>query len=166
MVDPLGSKDASTFKGRDMIRKSSVLLAMAVATLIAGHAAAETDAVKERQELMKATGKSVKTVVQMIKGEVAYDAAKAKEAMETVSGVPTKFAKLFPEGSDMHPKTAAKPEIWDNWEDFKKRLSDLEAKSAAAAKAAEGGLDRFKAAFGQVGKACKGCHEKYKFDKN
>lgn len=131
-----------------------------------GQSFAETDPVKERQELMKSNGDSAKVVVQMIKGEAPYDAAKAKEAMEAIQRVPEKFVKLFPEGSDMHPKTAAKPEIWENWEDFKARLNDLETKSAAAAKAAEGGLDSFKPAFAELGKVCKGCHEKYKFEKN
>ena len=72
---------------------------------------------------------------------------------------------MFPKGSETGGETAAKPEIWDNKAEFESIAKDLQSATAKAAAAAAGGLDAFKVAFGGVGKNCKSCHEKFRFEK-
>ena len=139
---------------------SSVLSVAAAVTAVAGP-------VEDRQELMKSVGKSLKVAIPMAKGEVPFDAARAAEAMRTINGVPEKFVKLFPEGSDMHLKTTASPKIWENMKDFLAKSVELKMASAQTMAAAGKGADAFKAAvFGPLLKSCKACHDTYRIKKN
>ncbi len=60
--------------------------------------------------------------------------------------------------------TKAKDAVWENWEDFAKRMDSLEADTAAFAEVTKQttDMDEIKAAFGLVGRNCKGCHDEYK----
>ena len=61
--------------------------------------------------------------------------------------------------------TGAKDDIWENWSDFEGKVANL--KSAAenlSSVAAAGDESKYRAAIGQVGGACKGCHDDYKAD--
>lgn len=65
-------------------------------------------------------------------------------------------------GMDGHTK--AKDAVWENWQDFAKRMDGLEADTAAFAEvtARTTDMDEIKAAFKNVGRNCKGCHDEYK----
>ena len=127
--------------------------------------------VKERQKLMRAVGKAMKTTVKMLRGDLAYDAAAASGAMKTMSEVAQNYPKLFPAGSDMEnsimdfdQESDAKPEIWANMDDFKSKTNALLIASTKAGKAA-GDKTTLAAVFNEVGKSCKACHQKYKAKK-
>lgn len=140
-----------------------VASALSVAAVTAGAAGP----VEDRQELMKSVGKSIKLSLQMAKGELPYDAAAAASAMQTIQGVPDRFTKLFPKGSDLHPKTTAAPKIWQDMKGFLARSADMKVASAKARGAAGQGKDAFKAAvLGPVLKTCKACHDAYRVKKN
>lgn len=142
----------------------SIVVACGMSVALASAAAA--DPVEERKELMKSVGKSMKIAVPMAKGETAYDAAAAADAMKTINGVPDKFVTLFPAGSDQDPDTTASPKLWENMDDFKAKANGLKEASADAIDAAAKGHEEFKAAlFGSVAKTCKGCHEAYRIKK-
>ena len=133
----------------------------------------KTNPEKERQKLMRSVGKAMKTTVKMLRGELAYDATAAAGAMKTMNEVATRFPTLFPEGSDMEnsimdfdKESDAKPEIWANMDDFKTKAMALKTASGEALTASSGDQAAFAASFGNVGKACKGCHQKYKADKD
>ena len=69
----------------------------------------------------------------------------------------------FAEGSGEGAATDAKPEIWAEMDKFNaaaKKMQDEMAKLNAAAKS--GSLDAIKVAAGDVGKACKACHDDYR----
>ncbi len=148
-----------------MMSRSSGLIIVLAGIFGAGVALASDDPIKDRKELMKGNGKSVKGVVAMLKGEAPYDGAAVAKAMTDINGSLTTFVTLFPKGSETGGETAAKPDIWDNKAEFELIAKDLEAATAKAAAAAPGGLDAFKVAFGDVGKTCKACHEKFRFEK-
>lgn len=68
----------------------------------------------------------------------------------------------FPTGSDKG-ETKAKPEIWTNKADFDKKFANLEAEGAKLVAAAQSGDSKaLGAQFGQVGGACKACHDAYR----
>ena len=68
----------------------------------------------------------------------------------------------FGDGSDKGT-TRAKPEIWQNKADFENKMSDLKTAVAALQKTTAGGdREAIAADVGDVGKACKACHDEYK----
>ncbi len=148
-----------------MTRSSVGLVAVIIALFGTSVVFASDDPIKDRKELMKGNGKAVKGVVAILKGEAPYDGVAVEKAMKSVNTSLATFVTLFPKGSETGGETAAKPEIWDNKAEFNSIAKDLEAATAKAAAAAPSGLNAFKVAFGDVGKTCKACHEKFRFEK-
>jgi cytochrome c556 len=64
------------------------------------------------------------------------------------------------------PGGEAKPEIWSNWADFSKRMTEFAQQSAAGAKIAkEQGKDAALVQLVNLADDCKGCHETYRQEK-
>src|SRR5215470_4305838 len=123
--------------------------------------AAQSDPIAARKALMKANGDQAKIASAMVKGEAPFDLAKAKAALAAFEEAGEKSPSLYPDNSKTGGETAALPKIWEDKTDFNAKL----AKFAADAKAAHGSvtdLDSFKAAMGNIGKQCGGCHELYR----
>jgi cytochrome c556 len=131
-------------------------------------------AVKERRDLMKKTvAPAAKLGGQMVKGVEPFDAEKAAKAMNDISAVPDKYVTLFPKGTEhggvadsqipnKDDRSEAKPEIWEKFDDFKAIAMKLKDASAKAAGAAAQGKGTFTAAFNDMTKVCKECHETYR----
>jgi cytochrome c556 len=148
--------------------KSKVLGGIAVLATIAIAASGigvAQDAISQRKAVMKAVGSNIKTGADMVKGTIPYDANKAAEAMGVVASGWAAFAKHFPKGSETGGETTASPKIWESFSDFDTKGQKLASDAAAAQKAASNGADAFKAAFGEVTKNCKGCHDAYRVPK-
>ena len=149
--------------------KSKVLGGVAILATVAvaatGIGVVAQDAIGQRKAMMKAVGGSSKTGSQMVKGETPFDATKAAEAMGTIATSWAAFVKLFPKGSETGGETTAAPKIWEDFKGFEDRGTKLASDATAAQKAAANGADAFKAAFGEVTKNCKGCHETYRVPK-
>ncbi len=93
--------------------------------------------------------------------------------MNEISGVPDKYVTLFPKGPSMAGSRIvkfptrtikAKPnrKSGRNFDDFKKIAMKLKDASAKAAGAAAQGKGTFTAAFNDMTKVCKECHETYR----
>ena len=144
-----------------------MMIATAVAGLLAsGHAAAQfkdaEDATEYRQGAFHVMGNHFGRLGAMANGKVPYDAKSA----EINAGVVATLSHLpwaaFLEGTDKG-ETDAKPEIWSQPEKFKSaalKMQEEVGKLDAAAKT--GNFDKFKAAFGEAGKACKACHDDFR----
>ena len=143
----------------------SLLAAAVIATggIYAAQAADEPQVV--RQEMMKKVGGAVGASAKMVKGEMPYDAAAAKAAMETIAMVMSTYPDLFPAGSEEGFETEAKAEIWQNMDDFKAKSAKLEMEAAAIAASAPADVDAFRAAFGPLTQNCGACHELYRVKK-
>jgi cytochrome c556 len=122
-------------------------------------------AVKERRHLMKEiVAPAAKLGGQMVKGVKPFDAAAAEKAMNEINGVPDKYVKLFPKGT-AHGEIAdseAKAKIWEDFSDFEATAMKLKDASAQAAAAAAQGEAAFKAAFTDMTKVCKDCHQTFR----
>jgi cytochrome c556 len=150
------------------------LLVVAIGASAAVSAEDLVAAVKERRDMMKNTvAPAAKLGGKMVKGTEPFDAAKAAKAMNEISGVPDKYVTLFPKGTehggvadsqipDEDDRSEAKAEIWEDFDDFKAIATKLKDASAKAASAAEQGKGTFTAAFNDMTKVCKQCHEKYR----
>ncbi len=108
-------------------------------TVAFGHGGA-TGIVKERMDGMGVMGKAVKLIAPMMQGEVAYDADAIRDAAEEIGRhAGDALTKLFPEGSLQKP-TEAKPEIWENWDQFVALAEQLQVFSEGLALAADNGV--------------------------
>jgi cytochrome c556 len=115
--------------------------------------------VQQRQETMGLIGSNVKKLTQMMKGEVAFDAAAAQAAFAKISEKAAMVPEVF-ETEAEDPESDAADEIWLNWEDFVAKAGAL--KAAADAGANVDSPEALGAAMGSLGGACKACHSLYK----
>ena len=148
-------------KGKAML----VVVAMSISGFAYAHAGAD-GVVKDRMDMMGEIARAMKTIGQMIKGEVSYDAEAAKAAANEIYGHMSHMTEMFPEGSTEKPSEAL-PAIWENWDEFV-ALSDklkIDAKQLAEIAGSSTSADGIKAQFGLVGKSCGSCHEKFRLKK-
>ena len=119
-----------------------------------------------RQGQLKKMGKAFKTISDQLKsGEP--DLAAIQAAAASVPEISADMDTWFPEGTgpDSGVKTDALAMIWEDKEDFAKKIADLHDAAGALAATAEGGdIDAIKTAFGTTGGACKSCHDKFRED--
>lgn len=142
---------------------TAVTLAGLVTALpVAAQFAKPEDAIKYRKAGMTMMAAHFGRVAAMANGRAPFDAKAAAENAE----IATALSKLpyagFIAGTDKGD-TKAKAEIWTEADKFRAaaaRMQDEMVKLNAAAKG--GNLDALKAAAGEVGKACKGCHDDFR----
>lgn len=96
-----------------------------------------------------------------------YNAAQVESAANAIAAIANSgMSVLYGPGTDKavgDTKTRVKPEFFQNMDDVKKIAGEfIEAANALAEVAAEGEAEAVKAAFADVGAACKACHQKYR----
>jgi cytochrome c556 len=142
------------------MRKSLLAFVALAAALNFCASAAFAGPIEDRQAAMKANGRTMKILGGMAQGESPFDAAVVKEQGEAMAARFDAVRNLFPPGSDKGPpETYAKAEIWSDPEGFTAALD--KAMNASLALAAVTDEAQLKEAVGNVGGACKGCHDKY-----
>jgi cytochrome c556 len=121
------------------------------------------DAVKYRQSAMFVMANHFGRIGAMVQGRVPYDAAAATANAEVVATMSRLPFVGFVEGTAGSTKGTAKANIWTDRAKFDqgaKSMQEEVQKLLAAART--NNLDNVKAAFGNVGKACKACHDDYR----
>ncbi|MFV0477306.1 MAG: c-type cytochrome [Parahaliea sp.] len=117
-----------------------------------------------RQSYWALVGANFGAMGAMVKGEIPWSDAQLKRYAEDLEAL-TELDLLrgFAPGSEKG-KTRAKPEIWENMADFEQKFSDLQRAADALEEIVDDGGDRkaIAGAIGNVGKACKACHDDYK----
>ena len=123
-------------------------------------ASANADVITERKENFRANVKSLKLIQPaMEQGDMETISKEAESIASWVKAMP----EFFPQGSDMGD-TKARPEIWENWDDFlAKSAANREAAETLAELAAAGNDEALPSAFGALSKTCGDCHKLYKY---
>jgi cytochrome c556 len=147
-----------------MIRIVAVFFALTILACAGQQAFAQSapaDIVKQREDAMESLWRdSYKAIAGTVRSDkpdltlVATNAAKANATLQ-------KLATLFPAGTgrDVVPRTRAKPEIWSNRAEFEANLKALlDASTSLANDAKAGNVEKVKADWTDVAKACGGCH--------
>lgn len=128
----------------------------------AAYALTPAEAIKARQDCMKANGAMMKVMVPIIKGEAAYDKAAIDAALAAEGAACAGWADWW--GEDTKPggavETYAKEEIWTDKAGFE-AAGMAYGKASEAVKASTDEAS-FKAAFPALGASCQGCHEKFR----
>jgi cytochrome c556 len=155
------------------VRRTVLGVAVAVATAFAGYSleglaqerpqTKEEQAIKYRQSVYKVILWNFGPMAGMAQGKIPYDAADFAKRAERVATMAPMLLEGYPRGSGSGAPTRAKAEIWDNFDEFTRLMHDMENKAAALADVAkEGSLEKSRAAVGELGDACKACHDKYR----
>lgn len=125
------------------------------------------DLVDYRVKQLKSAGAAMQALAQYDGSNPEISATAAK----TIDDVAAEMLSFFPQGSGPDgtgiTKTRAKPEIWSDWAGFEGKAKALDDAAAVLVTAtASNDLEAIKAAFGEVGKSCKACHETYRGPEN
>ena len=146
-----------------------ILAALSVSIFSFGAKAQEgaSGVVKQRKEVMKTIGRSMKGLAAMMQGKAFYEPVKTHALAETIKIYGgAELTKLFPEGSLNEP-TKALPVIWSDWQEFK-TLSDQLSETAndlVRMTSYERGnnTERYivDAAFKRLAKTCSACHKTF-----
>ena len=138
-----------------------IVLAVAIAALGVTAVVAQSDPIAARKALMKENGNQSRIAREMIEGKQPFNLAAAKKVLATFAETNDKGKNLWPDTSKTGGDTASLPAVWENKADFDAKLVKFSAE-AKAAEAKVTDLDSFKAAMGDVGKNCGGCHNTYR----
>ena len=119
-------------------------------------------AVDYRESVMSILKWNMGPLGAMASGKMAYDEALfRKHAGDLIAASRLDLLAGFPEDSDTGE--GAKSEIWLDWENFVAKHEAFRNATSGLEQAVAGGKEEtMKAALGEVGKACKGCHKSFK----
>jgi cytochrome c556 len=120
--------------------------------------------IKQRQENRKQTAATMRAIKGVIdaKGDVKTVVPQAAKLKELEAA----FVKMFPAGSDKGD-TKALPTVWSDSAGFTAASKAVDAAyDKLAVAAGSGDLAAVTAAFGDTGKACGACHEKFRAKAN
>ncbi|MBI1394750.1 MAG: cytochrome c [Betaproteobacteria bacterium] len=119
------------------------------------------DAIHYRQSALFIVGQNFGPLAAMVQGKIPYDREDAVRRAGIVAFVARLPWNSFGPGTEHGGNTKAKPEIWENLDDFKSKAQDMMAEAAKLPEAA-GDLSTLRTQVGATGKACKACHDKYR----
>ena len=145
---------------------AAVMGALAAGAMVGGAtvAFAQADVIKQRQDNRKEAGATMRAIKGVIdaKGDVKTIVPQAAK-LKTLE---LAFDKMFPAGSDKG-ETKALPTVWSDSAGFAAASKAADAAYDKLATAAgSGDLAATTAAFGDTGKACGACHEKFRAKAN
>jgi cytochrome c556 len=150
-----------------MIRQLQLLALLAAAAssapLFADNVSPE-NAIKARQSNLKDIGGAFKTIRDQLRLSTP-SMVSIKQAAQQIKDLSADQIHWFPKGTgpETGVKTAAKPEIWSDPKGFAEALNNFSAEAPKLLAFAEANdADGLKAQVVTVGKACKGCHDKYR----
>ena len=148
------------------MRKTSIISALVIVLCCAafaheGHEHA-TGVVRERMELMTDMGQRLLAISKRLRANKELDRIRPDaHAIRELAG---KITAEFPPGSTQFP-TAAKPIVWQQWDDFTEKAKKLETEVEKLSTTNPADGNAVRAQFRAVGFACDGCHETYRVPK-
>jgi cytochrome c556 len=140
-------------------------ITLVVGSMTGSAVIAQQDPIAARKALMKKNNDHARSLVQMIRGQAPFDAAKVDEAFAQWADTAKRLAGLFPDTSKTGEETRASSKIWENKADFDAHVAAFGKAVADNRDKAKGSLDGLKAAIGPVGGACDNCHKDYRLSR-
>lgn len=136
--------------------------ALAATSLQAAAEVKPFEAIEYRKGIFKAVKWNFGPMADMVKGKTEFNADDFARRAANVAALSKMPLEGFIAGT-YASKTSALPAIENDWETFTGIMNDFEKNAAALAVAAQSGdLAQIRPAFGDVGKTCKSCHDKFK----
>jgi cytochrome c556 len=153
---PPATANASVTNGGD------AMVMLAVPSVSGAQAAA---IMKERHDGMEEMGKAMKTLHRDLESDDP-NVGEIRSAAATINKNAKAASNWFPAGTGPEAgKTGAKPDIWQNPQDFANKLAGLQHYAQQFYQSAlTGDVDGLKANEETLGGACKACHDKYRVE--
>jgi cytochrome c556 len=142
------------------ILKLFALSSFLISSIAFAHSGVKDKNVKERMMLMKAMADNTKLIGQMLKKQTPFELTEVKLAMEQLSYLSLQTPTVF-EVNATDPKSEAKQNIWDEFDEFT-RLSNELAKSTSELAILVEDIDDLRPTLMKVSEGCKACHSKYR----
>jgi len=133
-------------------------LSIALAGATMAHQGVSNPNVKAWMHAMGHAGDASKTLGNMAKGKVPFDASIAKTAKAQLIDVSLSFPKLF-EVNAADPVSEALPAIWEDYSDF---IEKAEAMTAAAKALDVSSPTAIGQSLKTLGGTCRSCHKAYR----
>ena len=142
------------------ILKLFALSSFLISSIAFAHSGVKDKNVKERMMLMKAMADNTKLVGQMLKKQRPFELNEVKRALEQLSSLSLQTPKVF-EVNATDPKSEAKQNIWDEFDEFTKLSNELAKNTSDLANLVEN-IDNLRPTLMKVSEGCKACHSKYR----
>ncbi|MDQ7775818.1 MAG: cytochrome c [Paracoccus aminovorans] len=146
-----------------------LILAAALATMPLAAIAQDDDpihqAIEARHGFYQMLAINMGMLAGMAKGDVAYDEAAASRAAANIEALTHyDLPSLFIEGSahGQAEDSAAKPDIWNNLDEFRAKFAGLQEAATGASEAVKGGAANIGPVVQKLGGACKACHDNFR----
>lgn len=122
-----------------------------------------TKIMHERHEGMESIGKASKAINRELGGS-SPDLAVVRSSAGQIANLSHQASNWFPAGTGPEiGNTGAKPEIWQNQQDFAAKLSAFQKAALVFDAAAKGNdVGAIKLRYSELGQTCKACHDKYR----
>ena len=122
-----------------------------------------TAAVETRQGLLKVVVSYFGPIVGMARQQIPYDGDVVADNAARIAELAAMIPHVFRNDTRAHEiPTESLPKIWDNLDDFNAKAATAAERAAALAAAAGEGQGPAMKAFGELGAACKACHDEYR----
>jgi cytochrome c556 len=141
-----------------MLRSLSIVL---LAAVCATAAYAQSAAISQRKESMKAFAGAAKVPDGMLQGETPFDLTKVQASLKVVEEHGAKLKELWPDDSQTGGKTRALPAVWTKKSEFLGRFDRLASDAKAAATAIKDEAS-FKTEWPKVTEDCAACHRDFR----
>lgn len=144
--------------------KSLPLAAAMVLVAGVGVAQAGGDAdVKYRKHILGSLGQHMGAISTIMQGQLPHQDNILAHAESMAAMARLGLESFRAETAGATEETRAKPEIWQNWDDFSAEFTKLEEETAAlVTAAASGDMAAVGAQLGRVGGVCRSCHGGYR----
>ena len=142
------------------ILKLFALSSFLISSIAFAHSGVKDKNVKERMMLMKAMANNTKRIGQMLKKQTPFELTEVKLALEQLSSLSLQTPTVF-EVNATDPKSEAKQNIWDEFDEFT-RLSNELAKNTSELAILVEDIDDLRPTLMKVSEGCKACHSKYR----
>ena len=140
--------------------KIFIVIATTASSIAFAHSGVKDQNVKERMLLMKAMAENTKLIGQMLKKQTPFELNEVKRALEQLSSLSLQTPKVF-EVNATDPKSEAKQNIWDEFDEFTKLSDDLAKSTSELAMLVED-IDDLRPTLMKVSEGCKACHSNYR----
>ena len=136
----------------------ALVLSVGLSTAAFAHQGVKDAKVKAWMHAMTEAGQASKTLGQMAKGSIPFDAETAQAVRTQLISIAGDIPALF-ETPASDPVSEALPSIWEGFDDFTVKS---EAMSAAAEALDLSNADSLAAGMTALGRSCGGCHRSYR----
>ena len=131
-----------------------------ISSIAFAHSGVKDKNVKERMMLMKAMADNTKLIGQMLKKQTPFELNEVKQALEKLSSLSLQTPTVF-EVNATDPKSEAKENIWNEFDEFTKLSNELAKNTSELAILVEN-IDDLRPTLMKVSEGCKACHSKYR----